>query len=181
MKQPRRISPPWRPSNTSARCSDSPARNKRRPAQPVGLAGPFPNEPQRVLLQGVPVILFPGRVRRHDHEVADALYPRLGHAIGDREQDDPGSRRAFVGFVGLSPGSVCHALVIPYNAAQGHKTYDLLVGDSQYKKSLSTHANQLVWYTIQKPRLRFKLEGLAKAAKAWLKEQKPNARWEAGG
>ena len=81
----------------------------------------------------------------------------------------------------FKPGLVCHALAIPYNAAQGHKTYDFLVGDSQYKKSLSTHANQLVWCTIQKPRLRFKLEGLAKAAKAWFREQKSNARWEAGG
>ncbi|MDR3631637.1 MAG: GNAT family N-acetyltransferase [Desulfocapsaceae bacterium] len=66
------------------------------------------------------------------------------------------------------PGLICHSLAIPHNAALGHKIYDFLAGDVQYKKSLSTHANQLVWYTLQKPKLRFQLEHLAKGAKAWL-------------
>lgn len=86
----------------------------------------------------------------------------------------------YADFGRFKPGLVCHALAIPYNAALGHKTYDFLGGDSQYKKSLSTHTNQLVSYIIQKPRLRFKLERLAKATKALLREQKSNARRRAG-
>jgi hypothetical protein len=72
----------------------------------------------------------------------------------------------------LKPGLVSHAMTIPYNAKLGHKIYDFLAGDSQYKKSLSTDANQLVWCCIQKPRLRFKIENLAKSAKAWIRGRK---------
>ena len=69
------------------------------------------------------------------------------------------------------PGLICHSLAIPYNASLGHRTYNFLAGDSQYKKSLSTDADQMVWCTIQKPRLSFKFEQLAKSVKARFREQ----------
>lgn len=71
-----------------------------------------------------------------------------------------------------SIGLVCQTLAIKYNASQGHKIYDFLAGNSGYKRQLSTHSNQMVWCTIQKPRLRFKFETLAKAAKAGLGNKK---------
>jgi CelD/BcsL family acetyltransferase involved in cellulose biosynthesis len=56
------------------------------------------------------------------------------------------------------PGLVCHALAVDHNAALGHDTYDLLMGDSQYKRSLSTHQDQMYWLDVQRPLLRFRLE-----------------------
>jgi hypothetical protein len=43
--------------------------------------------------------------------------------------------------------------------------YDFLAGGSRYKQSLATDARQLVWFRIQKPRLRFALEDLARAVR----------------
>lgn len=71
-----------------------------------------------------------------------------------------------------SPGLASETLAIQYNAALGHKTYDFLAGNPEYKRRLSTHSNQMVWCTIQKPRLRFKFETLAKATKARFRELK---------
>ena len=77
-------------------------------------------------------------------------------------------------FSHFKPGLVCHSLAIPLNADLNHKIYDFLASNVQYKRSLSTHTNHLVWYTIQKPRLRFKLEKLAKVTKRLLKSSWPN-------
>ena len=48
-----------------------------------------------------------------------------------------------------SPGIVSLALAIPYNAAQGHKIFDFMAGDSEYKRSLSTDKKMMQWYVIQ--------------------------------
>lgn len=56
------------------------------------------------------------------------------------------------------PGLVCHSLAVPHNAGLGHKVYDFLAGDSQYKQSLSTNANQMLWCVVQKKRIKFLLE-----------------------
>lgn len=77
------------------------------------------------------------------------------------------------------PGFVCHALAIAFNAAAGHQSYDFLAGNSQYKKSLGTNANEMIWCTIQKPRLRFYLENLARDCKTLLRTRK-NV-WRIGG
>jgi CelD/BcsL family acetyltransferase involved in cellulose biosynthesis len=63
------------------------------------------------------------------------------------------------------PGLVCHALAISFNANQGHTVYDFLAGDTQYKKSLATHKNQMVSCIIQKPYLRFCVENRMKKLK----------------
>lgn len=68
-----------------------------------------------------------------------------------------------------SPGIVSLALAVPFNAGQGHKIFDLMAGDSEYKRSLSTDKKLMQWYVIQKKRLQFTLEQAAKNAKARLR------------
>ena len=58
----------------------------------------------------------------------------------------------------LKPGLVCHALAIGRAAAQGCGRYDLLMGDSQYKRSLANGAGEMLQVWLQRPRLRFRLE-----------------------
>jgi CelD/BcsL family acetyltransferase involved in cellulose biosynthesis len=65
----------------------------------------------------------------------------------------------------LKPGLVCHALAVDHAARAGLRWYDFLAGGSRYKQSLATDARQLVWFRIQKPRLRFALEDLARAVR----------------
>ena len=68
-----------------------------------------------------------------------------------------------------SPGIVSLALAIPYNAAQGHKIFDFMAGDSEYKRSLSTDKKMMQWYVIQQKRLQLTLEQMAQKAKARLR------------
>lgn len=68
----------------------------------------------------------------------------------------------------LKPGLVSHALAIEHYANTGADIYHFLGGDQQYKKSLSTGADQMVWTRLQKPGPRLKLEALLKTAKARL-------------
>jgi CelD/BcsL family acetyltransferase involved in cellulose biosynthesis len=65
----------------------------------------------------------------------------------------------------LKPGMVCHAEAVRHNAAYGHRDYDFLGGATAYKESLSTASRRLVWARIQKPRLRFVAEDLARRAR----------------
>lgn len=60
----------------------------------------------------------------------------------------------------LKPGHVSHYMAILYNLSAGRTTYDLLMGNQRYKRSLSTGEGRMVWFVIQKPRLRFFLEGV---------------------
>lgn len=69
----------------------------------------------------------------------------------------------------LKPGLLCHAEAVRYNAAAGHRLYDLLAGDSQYKRSLATGTRDLVWARIQKPRLRFRVEDVLGAIRRRLR------------
>ena len=58
----------------------------------------------------------------------------------------------------LKPGLVAHYKAIEYNMASGNSIYDFLAGDDRYKRSLSTDKHELLWVSIQKNRLRFRLE-----------------------
>lgn len=58
------------------------------------------------------------------------------------------------------PGVICHALAIEHYLSLGMETYDFLAGDQRYKKELSTASEELTWTTMQRPRLRFRLEWL---------------------
>lgn len=56
------------------------------------------------------------------------------------------------------PGLVTHSMAIEYNASCGHRIYDLMAGDSQYKQSLGTHAVDMDWVVLQRDRFKFRLE-----------------------
>lgn len=66
----------------------------------------------------------------------------------------------------LKPGLVCHALAVEHNSVRGAHTYDFLMGDSQYKRSLSTHQDEMVWIDVRRPLLRFVIEDLLRSMKA---------------
>ena len=58
----------------------------------------------------------------------------------------------------LKPGLTCHVFAIEHYAEAGFDYYDLLAGDSQYKRSLSTHTSELKWVTLRKKSALFKLD-----------------------
>lgn len=62
----------------------------------------------------------------------------------------------------LMPGYVVHALAIDYNRDKGMKSYDLLHGDSLYKKLLCNKQQELFWLVVQRKRIRFLLEDIAR-------------------
>lgn len=76
----------------------------------------------------------------------------------------------------LKPGLVCHALAIEHAARAGHRWYDFLAGQSRYKQSLATDARALVWARIQKPRLRFALEDLARSVRDHVRARRAAAQ-----
>lgn len=59
------------------------------------------------------------------------------------------------------PGYVVHALAIAYNSDKGMAVYDLMHGDSLYKRILCNRSRKLVWSVVQRQRLKFSLERLA--------------------
>jgi CelD/BcsL family acetyltransferase involved in cellulose biosynthesis len=56
------------------------------------------------------------------------------------------------------PGLVAHTQAVQYNAGLGFDVYDLMAGESQYKKTISTLHENLTWSVWQKPALRFFFE-----------------------
>ena len=65
----------------------------------------------------------------------------------------------------LKPGLVCHTLAIEMNIMLGNKSYDFLMGDSQYKRSLSTQEGMMYWLTLRQQKVRFQIESAAKQAR----------------
>jgi CelD/BcsL family acetyltransferase involved in cellulose biosynthesis len=57
-----------------------------------------------------------------------------------------------------SPGLLIHALLIDHNAALGHDVYDLLAGDSQYKRTLARESTELWWGALQAPHTKLQAE-----------------------
>lgn len=60
------------------------------------------------------------------------------------------------------PGMVAHVKAIEFNTLLGHRIYDFLAGDVQYKKTLGTVAAQMTWVTLQRDLLRFHIEDAAR-------------------
>jgi hypothetical protein len=56
------------------------------------------------------------------------------------------------------PGLVAHNLAIVYNTIKGHRVYDFLAGESQYKEMLGTCSCGMEWIVLQCDRLKFRLE-----------------------
>lgn len=58
----------------------------------------------------------------------------------------------------LMPGYVIHVLAIAYYKQRGMKVYDLMHGDSLYKRILCNREELLNWHSVQRNRLKFALE-----------------------
>ncbi len=65
----------------------------------------------------------------------------------------------------LKPGLVAHTLATEYYIRQGMLEYDYMGGDSQYKIQLAQRTEDLKTVIIQRPRLRFSLEKIARSIK----------------
>ncbi|HEX3843056.1 MAG TPA: GNAT family N-acetyltransferase [Steroidobacteraceae bacterium] len=57
------------------------------------------------------------------------------------------------------PGLVAHMLAVEFSARCGHRVYDYLAGDSEYKQALGTAVREMSWVTVQRDRVRFRIEG----------------------
>lgn len=66
------------------------------------------------------------------------------------------------------PGLVSHHAAIEHNLRQGRQAYDLLAGDSQYKRSLGIEAAELHWVVLQRPHWQFRVEHGLRNVKRWL-------------
>jgi len=65
------------------------------------------------------------------------------------------------------PGIVCHYLAIEHNLVMGKDVYNFLAGDTQYKRSLSTHHDQLHTFIAVRNNFKWYLErGLRVVKKA---------------
>ena len=71
----------------------------------------------------------------------------------------------------LMPGYVVHCLAIVYNKQKGMKVYDLLHGNSLYKRILCNQSQTLYWLVLQRKRLKFSLEDCAVNAVRWFRRQ----------
>ena len=56
------------------------------------------------------------------------------------------------------PGLLIHTLAIQHYADSGYLYYDLLAGDSQYKRTLATDGASLCWVVYRPKRLKFWIE-----------------------
>jgi len=58
----------------------------------------------------------------------------------------------------LMPGYVVHVLAIVYNKQKGMEVYDLMHGDSLYKRIICNQTRTLYWVVLQRHRLKFVFE-----------------------
>jgi CelD/BcsL family acetyltransferase involved in cellulose biosynthesis len=58
----------------------------------------------------------------------------------------------------LKPGIITHVMAIDHYLAGNVATYDLLEGESQYKRSLSHLSLPMYWLAVNPTLLRFRLE-----------------------
>ena len=56
----------------------------------------------------------------------------------------------------IKPGLVCHAMLTEHYLQEGLRSYNLLAGDGQYKKSLSNVMEPLLWTSFARPTARVK-------------------------
>ena len=61
-------------------------------------------------------------------------------------------------FEKLKPGLIAHHKAIEFNYEEGMSMYNFLASDDRYKRSLSTNKDELLWVSLQKDELRFRLE-----------------------
>lgn len=61
----------------------------------------------------------------------------------------------------LMPGYVVHVLAIAHNKQKGMAVYDLMHGDSLYKRILCNQSKKLYWIVIRRQHMKFAVEKLA--------------------
>jgi CelD/BcsL family acetyltransferase involved in cellulose biosynthesis len=94
-----------------------------------------------------------------------------GHPIGYlyNFRDGPRTYAYQSGFLDqdrrLRPGAVSHALSIEYNFRNEASVYDFMAGKNRLKTSFATDTRDIHWTTVQFPRVKFRLENLARKAK----------------
>ena len=71
------------------------------------------------------------------------------------------------------PGLVCHALAVQHNVRLGHRMYDFMAGDSDYKKNLGTGSEAMAWEVIQRPRPKFHIENALRIIRDRLRSKTP--------
>lgn len=81
---------------------------------------------------------------------------------------------------GESVGLLMQALAIDYNAELGHAQYDMLAGDSQYKRTFASETTDLWWGELQTQRVKLRAEkftvGLYRAARRRIQRLTRRAR-----
>lgn len=63
-------------------------------------------------------------------------------------------------FSKFQPGFICHMLAIERNIKLANRRYNFLAGEEQYKKSLSTDKDELVWYRATRRSMAARIERL---------------------
>lgn len=81
---------------------------------------------------------------------------------------------AFLDTTAWRPGVACHAHAIEMNFADGAATYRFMAGDQRYKRQLATATGRMAWVTWQRPRWRFAVERMLRAARARLRSRRPS-------
>lgn len=70
-----------------------------------------------------------------------------------------------------SPGLIVHFLCMQEALRRGYDAYDFLVGEHQHKRNLSIAANELIWATWRRDRLKFRAAAIARrvrtAIRSW--------------
>lgn len=74
----------------------------------------------------------------------------------------------------LKPGLLSHYQAVQYNVSLKRARYDFLMGDQQYKRSLATDQARMLWMTIQRKRLRFRVENALRRLRDDLKRHADN-------
>lgn len=57
-----------------------------------------------------------------------------------------------------SPGYICHLYAVEYNLKCGHRMYDYMAGDSNYKKVMGKRLGDLTWQVIQRDTFGLRIE-----------------------
>jgi CelD/BcsL family acetyltransferase involved in cellulose biosynthesis len=65
------------------------------------------------------------------------------------------------------PGLVCHVVAVRDALARGHRTYDLLMGGSHYKRTLTELEAPMYWSVVQRRRLSLAVESGLRDLRNW--------------
>ena len=60
------------------------------------------------------------------------------------------------------PGLMCHSAAVAHYAVRGLDRYSFLAGKDRYKENLSTHGEELIWWTLERFDWRLEAEAVAR-------------------